>query len=317
MRKPNQQLEQAMTDTFSLRHRNVSGGTPNLVDWGVDSETGVLRDVLVGPIDNFKAILPTNSMNRAKVRDGITLDVEGARSQYDEVLSIFRDTGATVHITPPDPDLKLQIWGRDGSFMTPWGMIIGQMAQWWRRGEYGPVLDFCFENDLPIYDKVTAGCLEGGDFMIIKPGAALIGYSGERSNEAGALQAKRWLEQEGWDVCAFEFDAFFVHADVLIAMITDSLAGVCTDACPAAVVDWLKSRGVEVMDVPFKHADGLGLNVVALGNDRALMPKKSVYLAEQCRARGIEVFDPDVSCITVAGGGIHCMCQPLRRDSIR
>jgi N-dimethylarginine dimethylaminohydrolase len=306
-----------MNDSFTLRHRNTNGKSSKLADWGVDSETGVLRDVLVGPVDNFSAILPTNSINRAKIRDGITLDVEGARSQYEEVLSIFRDTGANVHITPADPDLKLQIWGRDGSFMTPWGMIIGQMAQWWRRGEYGPVLDFCYANNLPIYDKVTAGCLEGGDFMIIKPGAALIGYSGERSNEAGAMQAKRWLEQEGWDVCVFEFDAFFVHADVLVAMITDTLAGVCTDACPPAVVEWLKSQGVEVMDVPYKHADGLGLNVVALGNDRALMPKAATYLAEQCRARGIEVFDPDVSKITVAGGGIHCMCQPLRRDSIQ
>ena len=255
-----------MTDTFSLRTRNFEGPTAELTRWGVDSETGKLRDVLVGPIDNFKEILPTNSMNRAKIRDGITLDVDGARSQYNEVLSIFQDAGATVHITPPDPDLKLQIWGRDGSFMTPWGMIIGQMAQWWRRGEYGPVLDFCFENDLPVYDKVTAGCLEGGDFMIIKPGAALIGYSGERSNEAGAMQARRWLEQEGWDVCTFEFDAFFVHADVLVAMITDSLAGVCTDACPAAVVEWLKNPIVTIVMIllivaTFHHAQ-LGMQVV-------------------------------------------------------
>lgn len=305
-----------MTDQFSLRHRNADGETPALERWGVDSETGVLRDVLVGPIDNFTDILPTNAINRAMIRSGVTLDVEGARSQYDEVLSIFRDLGANVYITPADPDLPLQIWGRDGSFMTPWGMIIGQMAQWWRRGEYGPVLDFCFANDLPIYDKVTAGCLEGGDFMIMKPGAALIGYSGERSDESGAMQVKRWLEAEEWDVCVFEFDPFFVHADVTVAMITDTLAGVCTDACPPAVVDWIAAQGIEVMDVPYKHADGLGLNVVALGNDRTLMPKKATYLAEQCRARGIEVFDPDVSCITVAGGGIHCMCQPLRRDPI-
>jgi len=305
-----------MSDQFSLRRRNPEGGTRPLNHWGVDSETGTLRDVLVGPIDNFKEILPTNSINRAKIRDGIKLDVAGARSQYEEVLSIFRDTGATVHITPADPDLPLQIWGRDGSFMTPWGMIVGQMSQSWRRGEYGPIMDFCFENNLPLFDKVTAGCLEGGDFMILKPGAALIGFSGERSNEAGAMQVKRWLEAEQWDVCVFEFDPFFVHADVTVAMITDTLAGVCTDACSPAVVDWIKRQGIEVMDIPYKHADGLGLNVVALGNDRALMPKKAVYLAGQCKARGIEVYDPDVSCITVAGGGIHCMCQPLRRDPI-
>ena len=305
-----------MTDTFSLRRRNPEGQTSALERWGIDSETGALRDILVGPVDHFTEILPTNAINRAKIRAGIKLDVEGARSQYNEVISIFQQAGANVHHTPADPDLPLQIWARDGSFMTPWGMIVGQMAQWWRRGEYGPVLDFCFANDIPIYEKITAGCLEGGDFMLVKPGGALIGYSGERSNEAGAIQAKRWLEAEGWDVCLYEFDAFFIHADAVIAMITDGLAGVCTDVCSPDVVAWIQSQGIEVLDVPFKHADDLKLNVVSLGNDRALMPKAASYLAEQCRARGIEVYDPDVSCITVAGGGIHCMCQALRRDPI-
>jgi N-dimethylarginine dimethylaminohydrolase len=299
-----------------MRSRLPTGGTDVLSKWGVDSETGTLRDVLVGPIDHFTRILPTNSINRRKLREGFQLDREAAVSQYAEVMEIFAETGVTVHHPPADPDLPLQIWGRDGSFMTPWGMIIGQMAQWWRRGEYGPVLDFCFENDLPLYDKVTAGCLEGGDFMLIKPGAALIGYSGERSNEAGAQQVRRWFEQEGWDVCLYEFDAFFVHADVTIAMITDTLAGVCTDVCDPAVVDWLTAQGLEILDVPYRHADALGLNVMALGQDRALMPKQSGYLADQCRALGITVYDPDVSAITAGGGGIHCMCQPLRRDPL-
>jgi N-dimethylarginine dimethylaminohydrolase len=307
---------ETVTDKFALRTRLEGGNSARLTRWGSDSETGVLRDVLIGPIDNFRNILPTNSINRAKIRDGFTLDVEGARSQYQELLSIFRDNGIKVHITAADPDLPLQIWARDGSFMTPWGMVISQMAQWWRRGEYGPVIDFCFQNELPIYEKITAGCLEGGDFMCIRDGAALVGYSGARSNEAGARQVQRWLQAEGWDVCMYEFDEFFVHADVTVAMLTDTLAGVCTDVVPDHVCDWLRALGIEIMDVPYKHADALGLNVMVLGNDRAVMASSATYLAEQCRAVGIEVFDPDVSCITAAGGGIHCMCQPLTRDPV-
>lgn len=33
--------------------RDLTGGTPVLQDWGVNSEYGVLRDVLLGPPDNF------------------------------------------------------------------------------------------------------------------------------------------------------------------------------------------------------------------------------------------------------------------------
>jgi N-dimethylarginine dimethylaminohydrolase len=303
-----------MSDSFSMRHRRAEGSTQSLTRWGVDSESGVLRDVLVGPIDNLTRILPTNSMNRKLIAEGVKLDVEAAHGQYRDVLACFEDAGVTVHITPPDPDLPLQIWGRDGSFMTPWGMIIGQMAQWWRRGEYGPVLDFCFENKLPIYDKVTAGAYEGGDFMIVKPGHLLLGYSGERSQEQGALQIKRWFEAEGWDVCLYEFDPYFVHADCTLGMLTGGLIAACTDVVTPEVQAWLQGLGIELLDVPFRYVGNLGINVVSLGEDRVLMPKQSDYLADKCRGLGLKVYDPDVSAITVVGGGIHCMCQPLKRD---
>ncbi len=303
-----------MSDSFSMRRRNPDGASEPLQHWGVDSETGTLRDVLVGPIDNLTRILPTNSMNRKRIAAGETLDVEGTRSQYRDVLDCFADAGARVHITPPDPDLPLQIWGRDGSFMTPWGMIIGQMSQWWRRGEYGPVLDFCFENDLPVYDKVTAGAYEGGDFMLVKPGHLLLGYSGERSQEQSALQIKRWFEQEGWDVCLYEFDPYFVHADCTIGMLTDNLAAACTDVVTPEVQAWLAGLGIEILEVPFTYVSNLGINVVSLGDERVLMPKQSDFLADRCRGLGLKVYDPDVSAITMVGGGIHCMCQPLKRD---
>jgi N-dimethylarginine dimethylaminohydrolase len=303
-----------MSDSFTMRHRNPDGATPALQDWGVDSETGILRDVLVGPVDNLTRILPTNSMNRKLIAAGVELDVATARSQYQDVLDCFADAGARVHITPADDALPLQIWGRDGSFMTPWGMIIGQMAQWWRRGEYGPVMDFCFENNLPIYDKVTAGAYEGGDFMIVKPGNLLLGYSGERSQAQAAQQIRRWFEGEGWDVCLYEFDPYFVHADCTLGMLTDNLIAACTDVVTPEVKAWLAGLGIEVLDVPFRYVGDLGINVVSLGQERVLMPKQSDFLADRCRGLGLEVYDPDVSAITMVGGGIHCMCQPLRRD---
>lgn len=304
-------------DVFTTRHRKPQGGTERLHYWGADSETGVLRDVLVGPIDNLKSILPTNSMNRKLIAEGIELDVATSRSQYQDVLACFEDAGAKVHITPPDEDLPLQIWARDGSFMTPWGMIVGQMAQWWRRGEYGPVIDFCAEAGIPIYDKVTAGAFEGGDFVLVRPGYLLLGYSGQRSQLEAAQQIKRWFEQEGWDVCLYEFDPYFVHADCTFAMLTDNLAAICSDVVTTEVQDWLKGLGIETIDVPFGYIGSLGINVVSLGEERVLMPKQSDFLADRCRALGLKVYDPDVSAITMVGGGIHCMCQPLRRDSLQ
>ena len=150
--------------------------------------------------------------------------------------------------------------------------------------------------------------------MIIKPGHLLLGYSGERSQEEGALQIKRWFEAEGWDVCLYEFDPYFVHADCTLGMLTDSLIAACTDVVTPEVKDWLLGLGIELLDVPFRYVGDLGINVVSLGEDRVLMPQQSDYLADKCRGLGLTVYNPDVSAITMVGGGIHCMCQPLKRD---
>jgi N-dimethylarginine dimethylaminohydrolase len=40
----------------------------------------------------------------------------------------------------------------------------------------------------------------------------------------------------------------------------------------------------------------------------------SKELNGRLRALGFTVYDPDVSMFTLGGGGVHCMCQALRRD---
>ena len=40
-----------MNPTFSLRTRQENGGTAVLQEWGADCEYGVLRDVLLGPVE--------------------------------------------------------------------------------------------------------------------------------------------------------------------------------------------------------------------------------------------------------------------------
>jgi N-dimethylarginine dimethylaminohydrolase len=55
--------------------------------------------------------------------------------------------------------------------------------------------------------------------------------------------------------------------------------------------------------------------VVALGNDRVLSTQGAKDLNGKMRAAGFQVYDPDMSMFVQAGGGVHCMCQPLRRDA--
>jgi N-dimethylarginine dimethylaminohydrolase len=299
-----------------LRTRLEDGGTPRLERWGVDSEYGALRDVLVGPIDHF-AWRAGNAVAQRAERVGLRFDFEAARSQYDEMLDAYTQAGVTIHVLPPAADLPYQIFARDSSVMTPWGAVIMQLQKPYRRGEYAACLRFYLDAGIPIYDLVTAGNVEGGDFMVLKPGVAACGYSGERSIEPAVRQMQSWFESEGWEMHTYAFDPHFLHLDVQMGMLAEGLAVVCMEAVEPEFVDWLHSKRIKTIPVAYADAMQLGTNVVALGNERVLVPATSKNLIAACRAEGLTVYDPDVSMIGNGGGAVHCMCQALRRDHVK
>ena len=303
--------------TNSIATRNKGGGTNQLNYWGANSDYGTLRDVLLGPIDNYRW-LKTSSVSKKTLRRGTPFDPNVAKSQFDEMVSAYRSAGVEVHTHHGDPDLPYQVYARDSSVMTPYGAIITNMAQWWRRGENFRAIETYQRLGIPIYDYVTAGTFEGGDFNVIEPGCVLIGWEGDegRTQEQAAQQVKGWFEAEGWEVVLADIDPFYVHIDLMVVMLAPKLAAVCLDCTDPAIVDWLKSKKIEIIPVPFQETVALGCNVVALGDDRVLLPKGSTSLKAALKARGFEIFDPELSMITQGGGGVHCMCQSLRRDPV-
>ena len=301
---------------MTLTTRHSAGGTPRLDRWGVDSEYGLLREVLVGPIDNF-AWRAGNAVAERAERVGLRFDFQVARAQYAEMLDAYRQAGVAVHILPAEAGLPYQIFARDSSVMTPWGAVIMQLQKPYRRGEYAGCLRFYLDAGIPIYDLVTAGNVEGGDFMVLQPGVAVCGFSGQRSIEPAVRQLQEWFEAEGWEFHTYAFDSHFLHLDVQMGMIAEGLAVVCVEAVEPELVDWLKAKRIRVIPIAYGDAMQLGSNVVALGNGRVLVPASSKNLIAACRAEGLTVYDPDVSMIGNGGGAVHCMCQALKRDSVR
>ncbi len=301
---------------MQLRTRLEGGGTPRPERWGVDSEHGTLRDVLVGPIDHF-AWRSGNAVAERSARIGLQFDFEVARRQYNEMLDAYAQAGVTVHLLPAASDLPYQIFARDSSVMTPWGAVIMQLQKHYRRGEYAACLRFYLDAGIPIYDLVTAGNVEGGDFMVLQPGVAACGYSGERSIEPAVRQLQSWFEAEGWELHTYAFDSHFLHLDVQMGMLAEGLAVVCAEAVEPELVDWLHSKQIRTIAIDYGDAMRLGTNVVALGDERVLVPASSKNLIAACRAEGLTVYDPDVSLIGNGGGAVHCMCQALKRDHVR
>jgi N-dimethylarginine dimethylaminohydrolase len=300
---------------MQLRNRIEGGGTPRPERWGVDSEYGTLRDVLVGPIDHF-TWQPGNAVAERAERVGLRFDFDVARAQYGEMLDAYRQADVKVHFPVAEPGLPYQIFARDSSVMTPWGAVIMQLQKPYRRGEYAACLRFYLDSGIPIYDLVTAGNVEGGDFMVLKPGVAVCGYSGQRSIEPAVRQLQRWFEAEEWEMYTYAFDAHFLHLDVQMNMLAEGLAVVCIEAVEPELVEWLRSKHIRTVPISYADSMQLGSNVVALGKERVLVPASSKNLVAACRAEGLTVYDPDVSMIGNGGGAVHCMCQPLKRDHV-
>jgi N-dimethylarginine dimethylaminohydrolase len=283
--------------------------------WGVDSEYGQLLDVLLCPPDYFRW-LPTSSISRATLDSGLAFSHDDAVRQHAEMVSVYEQAGVEVHFLDADPALPYQVFARDSSINVPGGPIVTQCAQWWRRGEYAPVIRFYQAQGIPIQEMVTAGSLEGGDFMIVEPGVAAIGTGEERTQEHAARQLAGWLERDGWEVRVERIPPHFLHIDVLACMLGEKLAAVCVEQASNGFVAWLELKGVEIVPVTPAAALKLGVNGVCLGGDRVLSTAESKDLNDRLRALGLTVYDPELSAFTLGGGGAHCLMQAIRRERV-
>ena len=283
------------------------------VAWGADSEYGRLREVLLCPPVNFRW-LPTSAISRATLDAGHAYDPRRAAAQHAEMVSAYESAGVACHYLEPDPVLPYQVFARDSSVIAPGGAVVTQLAQWWRRGEYAPVIRFYEAREIPVWRMISAGAIEGGDVMIVEPGVLAIGAGDERTQDAAARQLAGWYEADGWEVRIEPIPAQWVHIDVLVSILAPKLAAVCVEAASGGLVAWLRAKGFEHIEVSLSDALAVGGNAISLGDDRVLSTARSERLNAQLRARGIQVLDPDLETFTLGGGGAHCLAQALHRD---
>ena len=287
--------------------------------WGIDNDYARLSDVLLGRPEFFRWVEAGPIIGRTlenAARTGVTFDLELALRQHAEMVAQYEDRGVTCHYIEADEALHRNFFARDSSAMTPWGALICHMQLKCRRADYASVIKFYQENQIPIWQFATAGHFEGGDFVILKPGLVLIGYCGERSEKEGSEQVARYVEAEGWEALVAPISREFVHMDGLVVPLAENLLVACCDAMEPWLVEWLKSRGFEIVDVGYSEARNLGVNLMALGNDRVMAMTGTPKLSEKMRALGFDVCEVDLSMFTLGGGGIHCLSQALRRERL-
>lgn len=281
--------------------------------WIVASETGRLAEVLVCPPDHYRWI-PTNAIARRTLAAGSQPDPQALAAQHRELVAALEGAGVRVHALPPEPHLPYMAYTRDSVVVTHRGPVLCQLERPQRRGEYAHLLAWHAAQGSRMWRLSSAGTLEGGDVHILRPGLALIGASGGRTDSAGAGQLALWLHEEGWEVRIEPFDEHFLHLDVLFCMAAPGLAVACTEVLEEGLLAWLAGHRIRCVPVPYREAMRLGCNILSLGGDRVISARASHALNAALRAEGLTVLDPDLSLFTAGGGGPHCLTCPLARE---
>jgi N-dimethylarginine dimethylaminohydrolase len=289
----------------------------SVVKWGINNDYAPLSDVLLGKPEYFKWVEAGPLIGRTLAnaeKTGAKFDLQTAMAQHAEMVSIYEENDVTCHYLDSDEVLHRNFFARDSSAMTPWGALICHMQLKCRRADYVTAIKFYQDNNIPIWQYASAGHFEGGDFNIIEPGRVLIGYCGERSEKEGSEQIAEFVRAEGWEAVVAPISREFVHMDGLIVPLAEKLAVACIDAMEPWLVDVVKNWGIEIVDVDYREAKNLGVNLVALGNGKVLSMKGATDLNAKMRALGFDVYDPDMSMFTLGGGGVHCLAQALCRE---
>jgi N-dimethylarginine dimethylaminohydrolase len=285
-------------------------------DWGVTSEIGQLRAVLLRrPGPELDAVTDFDAM---QMRSDLNPDL--VRTQHDALAEAYRAHGVVVHYVERGRiDKPNAMFVRDLMLMTPEGAIVTRPASTVRAGEERLVAEALGRLGVPVLMTVHgAGTFEGADVIWVDETLCFLA-EGLRTNEEGADQVERMLREIGVrDVVRVGLPHGAMHLDGLLAIVDRDLAVVWPRRTPHKVVATLRQRGFRLLEVEDEREaqECLPMNCVALAPGEILMPAGGERLREAYETAGVRCHVVEIGECIKASGGIHCMTGFLKREPI-
>jgi len=283
-------------------------------DWGVSSECGRLRAVLLHrPGRELDEIVDYDA---AQMRSDLSPTL--ARIQLDALADAYRAHGVAVHLVERGrPDKPNAMFVRDLMLMTAEGAIVTRPASTVRAGEERVVAETLARLGVPILMTVHGrGTFEGADVVWVDRDLCILA-EGLRTNREGADQVERMLREIGVrDVVRVGLPYGAMHLDGLLGILDRDLATVWPRRTPYAAVVALRERGFRLIEVEDEREaqERLPMNCVALAPGVVLMPIGGERLQAAYEEAGVVCHTVEIGELIKAGGGVHCMTGFLKRD---
>jgi len=284
-------------------------------DWGVSSEYGRLRAVLLRrPGPEIDAVTDYNAALWLE-----PMDPHLARTQHDALAEVYRANGVTVYYVEDGRlDKPNSHFVRDLMLMTPEGAIVARPASRQRAGEERFVAETLGRLGVPVLMTVHGeGTFEGADVALAGPELAFLA-EGQRTNAAGADQVEWALRQVGYrQVVRLRLQPPYitVHLDGVLSLVDRDLALVHPRRTPVQAVEALRDHGFRTLEIPAedRHMPG---NAVALAPGHLVMPAGNPHAKQLLKETGCTITKVDIQEIQKSGGAMHCMTGFLKRDNL-
>lgn len=281
-----------------------------MTDFGVTSMVADLKRVAVRP--------PSARGDYAVAHWAQPLDMDLLAVQHSGFISLLQGLDVEVTILDPVDDMPDAIFTYDPAFVVGDGVIELRGAKAVRAGE-PPLLTAELEAlGIPVVGRLTgAATADGGDMFWLDERTLAIGR-GYRTNQEAIDQITEMLRPSGIAVERFDLPhdqgpEYCLHLMSVVSPVREDLAVVFPRLAPVALLQALRSRGIEMISVPEEDYHSLGCNVLTIRPGEVVIAEGNQATAESIRNHGVNVHTYAASEINKGEGGPTCLTRPLLR----
>jgi N-dimethylarginine dimethylaminohydrolase len=279
--------------------------------YGARSMTATLRRVLVRPPQ------PDDASRWQEYGWRLEPDPAAAAAEHEALCELLEQAGAEVVVAQGEPGNPDAIYAYDPLLVGDDGAVLLRPGKDGRLGEAGALEADLASAGVPVVGRIEApGTIDGGDTLWLDHDTLLVGR-GYRTNAAGVEQLAQAFPDA--DVLSYDLPHWngrgeVMHLLSLISPLDDDLALVYPRLAPVRLMELLRERAIEVVEVPDEEFETMGPNVLALGPRRALALEGNDETRRRMEAAGVEVVTYRGDEISRKGdGGPTCLTRPLLR----
>lgn len=248
-------------------------------------------------------------------------DFDEAEREFQAFRNILERNGTKILEFPTDDTTSIDsLYCRDASIFTDAGVILCTMGKQLRRNEPASCERHYQSAEVNILGSVEApGTVEGGDVAWLDEQTLAVANA-YRTNPAGIEQLRSFLKPQGVEVVTVDLPHYKGPGDVfhlmsILSPVDKNLAVVYSPLMPVSFRNYLRDRGMQLVEVPDSEFDSLGCNVLAIAPRKCVIEEQNPVTIQRLRDAGAEVitFSGKHLCVP-GGGGPTCLTRPKVRS---